>query len=209
MFVCSWCFFLRSFSTLGLSFQNMLEALLISYLYKYIRRGCFCLLVSMCVICEGFLVTKCVKRPLERTLHSNWNPLESFRWNACLLIRFTVIYYIVQYTCSSEAHCTLFSLTPFTHSFSHRLHPSCNFASLDKMHWKERRQNRKITEIIRFNYIYIHFCLSWINSSIWDFALQNSINANNVKHIYLTAVAFYYKHRLIAPIYSIETVLVC
>lgn len=31
-----------------------------------------------------------------------------------------------------------------------------------------RRQNRRITEIIRFNYIYIYFCLSWINSSILD-----------------------------------------
>ena len=54
-------------------------------------------------------------------------------------------------------HFTLYFSSFFSHSNSFN---KCN----------ERRKNRRITEIIRFNYIYIHFCLSWIISSIRDFA---------------------------------------
>lgn len=137
--------------------------------------------VKMRIKWNMFLVIRIVSKSVNNSFELKW--IECI-FDECILIRFTVVATYVQVSVSIKST-IMFPLaqTPHPHTHSLRFAVPSQFLSqsfsLTHTHTQshstflndcnERRQNRRITEIIRFNYIYIHFCLSWINSSIRDF----------------------------------------
>lgn len=143
---------------------------------------------------------------IQQFIRTKVNWMCFFRWMHTCTFVYTFVVYMLE----------LASVHPlsFTH-FPSPFQPNIS----ERMQWK-MTNNRRITEIIWFNYIYIYFCLSSINTSFQDSRTEHFSSSSSVQRLISTelipsayrfsfSVFAFDMCRLIAPIYSIETVLVC